>query len=578
MNTRLAPGLEQLRRYERGWLRGDLVAGVTVAAYLIPQVMAYAKVAGLQPVAGLWAVIGSMAIYAVVGSSPQLSVGPESTTALMTATAIAPLAAGEPDRYAALAAALALIVALYALLGWVARLGFLADLLSKPVLIGYLAGVAVIMIAGQLDSFSGVEVEGNRALEEIRSFVTNLDQIHGPTIALSSAVLATLFVGSKLFPRAPIPLLAILGAAAVVKIFDLGANGLELVGSVPTGLPSPQFPDVSRGDLTDLLLPAIGVTVVAYTDNTLEGRAFASRNRYEIDANQEFLALAAANVAAGASQGFPVSSSGSRTVIGDSLGSRTQLYSLVVVLIVILTLLFLGPVLETFPQAALAAIVMWAAVKLVDVPGLRRLAAFRWTEFLLAISTTAAVLIVDILYGVLVAIGLSILELLHRVARPHDGVLGYAPGVPGMHDIDDYPDARQVPGLLVYRYDSPLFFANAQNFKQRALASVDERTDVEWLLLNFEANVHVDLTSVDVIGELLDELDERDIALALARVKRDTFVELEQAGLIDRIGADHVFETLPTAVVAFVDHYQSVHGHPPPGIVPPEPPQAPIID
>jgi SulP family sulfate permease len=265
-------------------------------------------------------------------------------------------------------------------------------------------------------------------------------------------------------------------------------------------------------------------------------------------------------------------------VIGDSLGSKTQLYSLVVVVVVILTLLFLGPVLETFPQAALAAIVMWAAVKLVDVPGLRRLAAFRWSEFLLAISTTAAVLIVDILYGVLVAIGLSILELLHRVARPHDGVLGYAPGVPGMHDIDDYPDARQVPGLLVYRYDSPLFFANAVNFKQRALASVDERTDVEWLLLNFEANVHVDLTSVDVIGELIDELTERGIDLALARVKRDTFVELEQAGLIDRIGSDRIFETLPTAVVAFVDHYESVHGHPPPGIVPPEPPQAPIID
>jgi sulfate permease, SulP family len=578
MNAGWAPGLGRLRHYERAWLRGDLVAGVTVAAYLIPQVMAYAEVAGLPPVSGLWAVIGAMTVYALLGSSPQLSVGPESTTALMTATAIAPLAAGDPGRYAALAAALAIVVAVMALAGWIARLGFLADLLSKPVLVGYLAGVAVIMIAGQLDSFSGVEVGGDKPLEEIKSFVTNLDQIHGPTLTMSLLVLVSLIVGSKLFPRAPIPLIAMLAAAAIVKIFDLGEHGLELVGSIPSGLPSPQLPDVGRGDLVDLLLPAFGVTVVAYTDNTLEGRAFASRNRYSIDANQEFLALAASNVAAGVSQGFPVSSSGSRTVIGDSLGSKTQLYSLVVVAVVILTLLFLGPVLETFPQAALAAIVIWAALKLVDVAGLKRIAAFRSSELILALATTAAVLVVDLLYGVLVAIGLSILDLLRRVARPHDGVLGYAPGVAGMHDIDDYPDARQVPGLLVYRYDSPLFFANAQNFKVRALASIDERTDVEWMLLNFEANVHIDLTSIDALEELLDELDERGITLALARVKKETHDELERAGLVARIGEDHVFETLPTAVVAFVQHYEEKHGEPPPGVVPPEPPQQPIID
>jgi SulP family sulfate permease len=390
--------------------------------------------------------------------------------------------------------------------------------------------------------------------------------------------LVFLFVGSKQLPRAPMPLIAILLAAGVAKVFDLGSEGLALVGSVPSGLPTPRLPGIDWSDVQALLLPAVGVTVVAYTDNALTGRAFATRNKYPIDANQELLALAGANAAAGVMRGFPVSSSGSRTVIGDSLGSKSQLYSLIVVVFVILTLLFLGPVLETFPRAALAALVVWAATRLVDIPELVRIGRFRASELVLALATTAAVLIVDILYGILVAIALSILDLLRRVARPHDGVLGYAPGVAGMHDIDDYPDAKQVPGLLVYRYDSPLFFANAENFKARALESIEEHGPIEWMLLNFEANVQVDLTSVDALGELLDELEERGIRLALARVKHDMHEQLDQAGLIDRIGEDHIFDTLPTAVVAYVDFYTTEHGAPPPGIVPPPPPEPPIIE
>ncbi len=578
MRLTLLPGLAKLLHYERSWLRGDLVAGVTVAAYLIPQVMAYAEVAGVPTVAGLWAVIGAMTMYALLGSSPQLSVGPESTTALITAASIGPLAASDPGRYAALAAALALIVAAVALAAWVARLGFLADLFSKPVLVGYLAGVAVIMIAGQLDTFAGVTVEGDGPLREIWSFLTHLGDASRPTLLMSTSVLVFLFAGTKLFPRAPIPLIAILLSAAIVAVFDLGSEGLELVGTVPSGLPAPRLPDVGLSDLTSLLLPAVGVTVVAYTDNTLEGRAFASRNRYAIDSNQELLALAGANAAAGLVQGFPVSSSGSRTAIGDSLGSRSQLYSLVVVAVVIVTLLFLGPVLESFPWAALAAVVMWAAVKLVDVPEIRRIARFRRSEFVLAAATTVSVLVVDILYGVLVAIALSILDLLRRVARPHDGVLGYVPGVAGMHDVDDYPEARQIPGLVVYRYDSPLFFANAADFKKRAIDALEGFDHVEWMLLNFEANVQIDLTAIDALEELREELERRQIALALARVKYEMLVQLERAGFIDRIGSEMVFDTLPTAVVAYIDHYTAVHGAPPPGVSPPEPPEQPKID
>ena len=572
--SRLTPGLDRMLRYERSWLRGDIVAGVTVAAYLVPQVMAYAEVAGLPPVVGLWAVVGAMAVYAVLGSSRQLSVGPESTTALITAVAIGPLAAGDPARYASLAAALALVVAVLCVLGWVARLGFLGELLSKPVLVGYLAGVAVIMIVSQLDTVTGVEVEGATPVQEIWSFLGGLRDLQVPTVLLSGAVLVGLLVGSRLFPRAPVPLLAILGAAGAVALLDLD---VAVVGEVPAGLPAPTLPDVGISDLAALLLPALGVTVVAYTDNTLTSRAFADRGGYSIDPNQELLALGGANLTAGLSQGFPVSSSGSRTVIGDSLGSRSQLYSLVAVACVLLVLLALNDLLATFPSAALGALVVWAALRLVDVAELRRIARFRRSELVLALSTTAAVLVVDILYGVLVAVGLSVVDLLRRVARPHDGILGYAPGVAGMHDIDDYPDAQQVPGLVVYRYDSPLFFANAEDFKRRALEAADAADQpVEWFLLNAEANVQVDLTSVDALDELRQELEHRGIVLALARVKSELHEELARAGLVERVGEHHIFATLPTAVAAFVADYTARHGHPPPGVTPPEPPAAPL--
>lgn len=572
----LAPGLSRIAHYERGWLRGDVVAGVTVAAYLVPQVMAYAEVAGLPSVAGLWATAAAMVVYVVLGSSPHLSVGPESTTALMTATVVGPLAAGDPARYAALAAALGLIVAAICLVAWAARLGFLANLLSKPVLVGYLAGVAVIMIAAQLDSFTGVAAEHDRPLGQIAEFVEHIGDVHGPTLAMGATVLVFLFVAGHRFPRLPVPLFGILAAAAAVALFDLGQDGLHLVGSVPAGLPSPRVPDVGWGDLADMAGPALGVAMVGFTDNALDARAFADRGGYRIDANQELLALSGANVASGFFQGFPVSSSGSRTVIGFSLGARSQAYSLVAAALVVVVLLLLAPVLESFPQAALAAVVIWAAVKLVDLRGLQRIWRFRRSEFVLAIATTVAVLLADILYGVLIAVGLSVLDLIVRVARPHDGVLGYVPGLAGMHDIDDYPDARQVPGLVVYRYDAPLFFANAANFRTRALASLDEAEGpVEWMVLNFEANVHIDLTAVDALDQLYTDLRERGIVLALARVKFEMHEELRHDGFIDRIGADRVFATLPTAVVAFVDWYTDRHGHPPPGFVAPRPPESP---
>lgn len=561
----LTPGVQRLRAYDRAWLRGDVLAGITVAAYLVPQVMAYAEVAGLPPVVGLWAIIGPLAVYAAVGSSRQLSMGPESTTALMTAVVVAPLAAGDPARYAALAAALAFVVAAICLVAWLARLGFLADLLSRPVLVGYLAGLAVIMIVSQLTTLTGVPVEGQTLGERVSSFAVNLDLVQLPTVALATGALATMLVGARLWPKAPVPLIAMLLAAAAVVVFDLDEHGVQVLGTVPAGLPAPVLPAVTSQELASLLLPAIGVAIVGYTDNVLTARAFASRRGDRIDANQELLALGTANLSAGLLRGFPVSSSASRTAIGDALGSRSQLHSLVALGVVVSVLLFAQRVLEAFPTAVLGAIVVFAALRLVDFGELRRFAAFRSSELVLAVSATAAVLVLGVLYGVLAAVGLSILELVRRVARPHDGILGQVPGVAGMHDIDDYPDARQVPGLVVYRYDAPLCFANAENFRQRALAAVNAAPlPVEWFLLNAEANVEIDITATDALEQLRGELAERGVVFAMARVKQDLRVYLAAAGLVDRVGADRIFPTLPTAVSAYTDWYEEKYGRPPP--------------
>jgi high affinity sulfate transporter 1 len=577
--SRFTPGLVRLRSYERGWLRPDLLAGVTVAAYLVPQVMAYAGVAGLPPVAGLWAIMPPLLIYAVLGSSRQLSVGPESTTALLTAATVGGLAAGDATLYAALAAALAIMVGGFALLAWVARLGFIAELLSKPVLTGYMAGIAVIMIISQLGKVTGVDVTGETMPQQVRSFLGQLAHIEWNIALLAAAVLAFVLVGSRLRPTWPWPLLGIIVATATVAALGLDNRGIPVVGPIPAGLPSLKLPDVTWQQLEQLLLPAVGVLLVAYTDNVLTARAFAQRNSYRIDPNQELLALGASNLGAGLFQGFPVSSSGSRTVIGDALGSKSQLYSLVGWVGVALTLLFLGPALAKFPIAALGAIVIYAALRLIDVAEFRRIAQFRRSELVLALATTAGVLAFDILYGVLIAVALSLIDMLRRVARPHDGILGYVPGLAGMHDLDDYPTAMAVPGLVVYRYDSPLFFANAEDFKRRALASLDAANDpTEWFCLNAEANVEVDLTSLDALTELVEDLRQRGVQFAMARVKQDLRDDLVAGGFVELVGDDRLFPTLPTAVQAYLRWYEAEHGAAPAGVAVPDVPLAPRVE
>lgn len=539
------------RGYHRRWWRADLLAGVTVTAYLVPQVMAYAELAGLPAVTGIWACLGAMAVYAVVGTSRLLSVGPESTTALMVGVVIGSVPAAREDP-SSFAATLALVVAGICLIGWFARVAVVADLLSRPVLVGYMAGIAVLMVVSQLGTLTALTVTGDGIVPEIRSAVEQLDAVHLPTLVLGVSTAVAMILGSAWFPRAPVSLIGIMTATAAVAVLGLDDRGVALVGSIPAGLPVPGVPHVDGSAILAMVPAALGVAFVGYTDNVLTSRAFPGDTREPVDAKRELLALGGANLGAGLMNGFPVSSSGSRTAIINAVGGRTQMAGLTAVVATLLVLLAFRPVLEMVPAAALGAVVVYAATKIVSLGEFARFARFRMSELVLALVTCVAVLAVGVLWGVLVAIGLSVLDLLRRVARPHDAVEGFVPGLAGMHDVDDYPQAEVVPGLMVYRYDSPLFFANAENFRVRALRAVDEAaTPVRWFVINAEAIVEVDVTAVDVLENLVDELTGRGVVVAIARMKQELAAQLEVAGLLDRVGRDRLFPTLPTAVAAF---------------------------
>ena len=553
MSVSLLPGLRRLRAYQPSWLRGDVLAGVTVAAYLVPQCMTYGELAGVAPIAGLWAILPAMLLYALFGSSPQLSVGPESTTAVMTAAAIAPIAAGDPLVYASFASLLAVLVGVVCVLGAWARLGFLAELLSKPILVGYMAGVAVIMISGQIGKISGLELEAKSLAGELLEVARRSNEIHLPTLILALGVLAFLLLIQRWFPTAPGPLLAVLLAVAAVSLFQLDQAGVAVIGEIPAGLPSLALPSaIAPGTFKTLLTAAAGIALVGYSDNVLTARAFAARGGYRIDANQELLALGAVNLGTGLMQGFPVSSSGSRTAISASLGSRSQLFSLVAFVVVLVVLLFLRPLLAQFPQAALGAIVIYAALRLIDIGELKRLRHFERSEFRLALITCAGVLFTDILMGVGLAVALSVIALFARLVRPHDAVLGQVPRLGGLHDVDDWQGASTIPGLMLYRYDAPLCFANAEDFRRRALAAIAaEATPVRWFVLNAEAIVEIDITAADVLQEFQRELTANGIVFAMARTKQDLYQQLSRTGFVDRVGPERFYPTLPEAIAAF---------------------------
>lgn len=540
---------ESLPRPDRRALRGDVVAGITVAAYLVPQVLAYSGLARVPPVAGLWAAFVALAVYFLLGSSPQLSVGPESTTALMTGAALATITVpGESPQDTA--AVLALAVGAVCLIAWAGGLAFLADLLSKPVLVGYMAGIAGLMVLSQAARGSGADIPDGGVVGQTWWLAQHPSAAHGPTLAVCLGTLLLLLVGAWRWPTGPVPLVGMLVATLSVTLLQLPDDGVALVGSLPFALPAVGLPALSSLGSWALLTTALAIAVVGFTDNVLTARAFGDRHGDRIDARRELLALGAANVAAGVVHGFPVSSSGSRTAIVDAVGGRSRWSGLTTLGAALVLVVALRPVLARFPDASLAAVVIYAGLRLVDVKEFARIARYRRTELLIALATTFGVLVLGVLQGVVVAVSLSLVDVIRRVARPHDAVEGIVPDLAGMHDVDDYESAVVMPGLLVYRYDAPLFFANADHFLSRVRESV-AAYDPDWVLLNAEAIGEVDLTGADALETLRAELEAQGIVLALARLKHEARDALQPSGLLERIGDGHIFATLPTALDGF---------------------------
>jgi high affinity sulfate transporter 1 len=533
-------------------LRVDVLAGLTVGAMLVPQAMAYAELAGMPPVTGFYAALLALIAYAVVGSSRHLGVGPEPGTAILAATGVGAIAAGDPARYLALMAALAITVGVICLLAAVARLGFIASVLSKPVLVGYITGVGLTLLSSQYSKFTGIPIDADGFFERTLDLLTGLGEIDGLTIAVGGATLLLILVLRWKLPAMPGALLGVTLATVTAVVLGLGTDGLALVGAVPQGLPSFGLPTVSMRDVVELLPIAAGIALVGYSDNVLTGRAIGGRMGYRIDPNQELAALGVTNLCAGFSQGFPISSSASRTAVPASLGSKSQLVGIVAAIIVVATLLFLSPVLAEIPQAALAAVIIAAAIAIIDVTGFRQLWSVSRAEFTLAATSALAVMVFDVLIGVLIAVGLSLLVALGRIARPHDAILGDGRDLDGWVDAETHPGVRTLPGLLVYRFDAPLFFANADRYRERLEQLVEENPgEEEWLVLDFEGVGEADTTAIDMLVELVDEHRNAGRVVAVARANQRVLDRLGRAGLPEPAGAVLVFPTINAAVRAF---------------------------
>lgn len=550
---RWLPGLGVARRYERGWLRGDVVGGLTVGAMLIPQSMAYAELAGMPPEAGFYAVLGALVVYAAFGTSRHLGVGPEPGTALLAAAGVGTLAAGDGARYAVLMAALALTVAGVCVAGAILRLGFVATLLSKPVLVGYITGVGLTLISSQMASLLGLTVDADRFVPRIAEVARELDEVHAPTFLVGAMALVAILLLQRWAPQVPGALLAVGAATVIVALLGLADEGVAVVGPLPHGLPTPDVPGVSAADIGHLVPVAVGIALVGFTDNLLTARSIAARHRQRIDPNQELLALGLTNLVSGLSRGFPVSSSASRTAVPASLGSATQLVSIIAAVCVVASLTIARPLLEHIPRAALAAVIVAAAIAILDVDGFRSLWRINREEAVLAVAAAAGVVVFDVLVGVVVAVVLSTVVALGHIARPHDAVLGDAPDLDGWIDVDAYPQAVPQPGLLVYRFDAPLFFVNAERFCERVeQVLADNPGREEWLVFDFEGVGALDSTAVDALTDLTERLHAQGVTeLSVARANDRVLALLDRAELLDPVGPIVAYPTINAAVRAF---------------------------
>ena len=543
------PGLALLT--ERGpSLRRDLLAGVVLAALLVPQGMGYAQLAGLPPVTGLYATLIPLVVYFLLGPSRILIISPDSAVCPLVAAAIIPLAGADADQRVALAGLLALVVGAVMLAGGLARFGFVTELLSMPVRVGYLAGIALTVIVSQLPKLFGYSIEAENFIGAVREFVAGLDETDATALAFGAGCLAVILGLRLISPKLPGVLIAVVGATALVAALGL-SDELPIVGPVPSGLPQVGWPDVQFSDATVLLPAAIGIAFVAFADTSVLSRSYAARLHEPVDQNRELAALGAVNLAAGVFQGFPVSSSGSRTAVVEDMGARSQLAGLAGALTLGALLLAGTGLVHDMPLSALAAVVIVAVLGLFDVRAARRLYAWRRTEFALCIAAFAGVAVLGVLWGVGIAIALSLLNFIRRSWYPHDAVLGRVDNLKGYHDTVRYPDAALIPGLVLYRFDAPLFFANADSFSERVRALADA-DGTRWVVIAAEPITDIDATAAETLAVLNAELDAAGHTLAFAELKDPVRDLLRRYGIEDAIGPERFYPTIGVAVAAYL--------------------------
>jgi high affinity sulfate transporter 1 len=552
---RWVPGLQAIRTYRREWLGRDVVAGIVLTTLLVPQGMAYAELAGLPPITGLYTSIMCLLGYAVFGPSRILVLGPDSSLGPMIAATIIPLIAakGDAKRAVALASLLAIMVAAIMILAAVAKLGFIADLISKPTMIGYLNGLALTILIGQLPKLFGFKVEADSFIGEITGFVKGL--ANGEAVAAAAAVaiagLVLILVLQRWLPKIPAVLIMVVLAIAATTVFDLADHGVSLVGVLPKGFPPLTIPHVRLSDLGPLFAGALGIVLVSLADTISTASAFAARTGQEINGNQEMIGIGVANLAAGLFQGFPVSTSGSRTAVAERSGAKTQLTGVVGAVLITLMIVLVPGLFRNLPNPALAAVVITAALSLADIGGTVRLWRQRKVEFGLSIAAFLGVALLGVLPGIAIAVGLSILNVFRRAWWPYDTELGRVDGLEGYHDVHSYPQAQHLPGLVIYRFDGPLFFANAKTFRDemRRLAKADPPPT--WIVIAAEPVTDVDTTASDVLEDLDEELNAQGISLVFAELKDPVRAKIERYGLTRTIDPRHFFPTVESAVAAF---------------------------
>jgi sulfate permease, SulP family len=555
------PGIGLLTTLRKDRLRPDGLAALSLWALLIPQGLAYAQLAGLSPSTGLYTAAGAMLLYALFGTSRYMNVGPESSVAVLVLASVAPLAGDNADKYASLVSVLAILVALFLFVGYLLKLGVVARLLSAPVLTGYLAGSAVVITMSQLSKVLGITVEGTgrTVLGEV---LNKISQTNLKTLGVAIFTFGLVILIDRFLPRLPAVLIGIVGATIIVMVWNLDRD-IAVVGNIKSGLPVPHLPDVAAGDIIDLLPSAASIAVLIFASSFLTGRSLAARDGEDIDANREFLGLGAANIASGVFGGFPANASDSRSFLIADSGGRSQVVNLIGTAMVLGTLL-VTPLFKDVPQAALGAVVIITALKLIDVRELRRLWRIRRADFALTIITFVGVLIFGVLGGIAVGIVASLLEAMRQAMFPHTAVLGMVGGEPIYRDIENYKDAETLPGLIIYRFDAAIFFANADMFREQILRLVRESEDgVREVIVNAEAIYDVDTTGLASLERVAVELRNRGVRLSMARVRTPLLLLMRRTGIESEIGAENFYLRVIDAVAAHQSRPNNAEGNNP---------------